>query len=117
MLFPLLLSGYYTISLSSKVQQFISGSGSAVIQRFISSTVPEYALNYEDGKSLRPYAQLWWDEVVSTVLTLPNCHCMPIIHPEQDRILTIRESARLQGFPDYYQFQGSVKDRYATYFL
>ncbi|XP_078173735.1 DNA (cytosine-5)-methyltransferase CMT2-like isoform X2 [Carex rostrata] len=74
--------------------------------------VPEYALNYEDGKSLRPYARLWWDEVVSTVLTLPNCHCMPIIHPEQDRILTIRESARLQGFPDYYRFQGSVKDRY-----
>ncbi|KAG6780838.1 hypothetical protein POTOM_013717 [Populus tomentosa] len=31
---------------------------------------------------------------------------------EQDRVLTIRECARLQGFPDYYRFCGTVKQRY-----
>lgn len=35
-----------------------------------------------------------------------------LIHPAQDRLLTIRESARLQGFPDNYRFRGTVKDRY-----
>lgn len=36
------------------------------------------------------------------------------VHPEQDRVLTIREYARLQGFPDYYRFCGTVKERYDT---
>ncbi|XP_055961919.1 DNA (cytosine-5)-methyltransferase CMT2-like [Mercurialis annua] len=35
-----------------------------------------------------------------------------MLHPEQDRVLTIRECARLQGFPDYYRFCGTVKERY-----
>lgn len=34
-----------------------------------------------------------------------------VLHPEQDRILTIRETARIQGFPDYYRFSGTVKER------
>ena len=35
-----------------------------------------------------------------------------ILHPEQDRVLTIRENARLQGFPDYYKLFGPVKQRW-----
>ncbi|XP_062179243.1 DNA (cytosine-5)-methyltransferase CMT2-like isoform X2 [Phragmites australis] len=69
-------------------------------------------LSYENGKSLRPYGRLWWDEVVGTVLTCPNVHMQALIHPAQDRLLTIRESARLQGFPDSFRFRGTVKDRY-----
>lgn len=34
-----------------------------------------------------------------------------ILHPEQDRVLSIRENARLQGFPDWYKLFGSVKER------
>ncbi|KAG0484303.1 hypothetical protein HPP92_008382, partial [Vanilla planifolia] len=73
--------------------------------------VPDYALNYWNGKSVRSFARLWWDEVVPTVLTFPDCHCQAIVHPEQDRVLTIRETARIQGFPDYYRFCGTVKER------
>jgi len=69
-------------------------------------------LTYEDGKCLRPFGRLWWDEVVGTVLTCPNARMQALIHPAQDRLLTIRESARLQGFPDSYRFRGTVKDRY-----
>ncbi|GAV58623.1 DNA_methylase domain-containing protein/Chromo domain-containing protein/BAH domain-containing protein [Cephalotus follicularis] len=74
--------------------------------------VPDYALTFEQGKSKRPFARLWWDETVPTVVTFPNLHSQAAIHPEQDRVLTIREYARLQGFPDYYRFRGSVKKRY-----
>ncbi|CAL4910919.1 unnamed protein product [Urochloa decumbens] len=69
-------------------------------------------LTYEHGKSLRPYGRLWWDEVVGTVLTSPNARMQALIHPAQDRLLTIRESARLQGFPDSFRFRGTIKDRY-----
>ncbi|GAB4858193.1 hypothetical protein Ancab_009590 [Ancistrocladus abbreviatus] len=74
--------------------------------------VPDYAINFCDGKSLRPFARLWWDETVPTVLTRPDPHNQAILHPEQDRVLTVREVARLQGFPDYYRFCGDVKERY-----
>ncbi|VFQ79331.1 unnamed protein product [Cuscuta campestris] len=39
-------------------------------------------------------------------------HNQAICHPVQDRVLTIRENARLQGFPDYYKLCGSIKDKY-----
>ncbi|CAL0330829.1 unnamed protein product [Lupinus luteus] len=74
--------------------------------------VPDYVFTFEQGKSKRPFARLWWDETVPTALTFPSCHNQVILHPEQDRILTVREFARLQGFPDYYRFYGTVKERY-----
>ncbi|KAI3714040.1 hypothetical protein L1987_72630 [Smallanthus sonchifolius] len=74
--------------------------------------VPDYALNFRHKKNTRSFARLWWDETVSTVLCTPNFRAEPMLHPEQDRVLTIRENARLQGFPDYYALSGSVKERY-----
>ncbi|KAK8614291.1 hypothetical protein V6N13_122655 [Hibiscus sabdariffa] len=74
--------------------------------------VPEYVFTFEQGKSKRPFARLWWDETVPTLVTYPYCHSQAILHPEQDRVLTIREYARLQGFPDYYRFCGTIKERY-----
>ncbi|XP_030947462.1 DNA (cytosine-5)-methyltransferase CMT2-like [Quercus lobata] len=74
--------------------------------------VPDYAFTFEQGRSKRPFARLWWDETVPTVITFPSCHNQAALHPEQDRILTLREYARLQGFPDYYRFCGTIKERY-----
>ncbi|KAK9716133.1 hypothetical protein RND81_06G213100 [Saponaria officinalis] len=74
--------------------------------------VPEYAFTFEQGKSKRPFARLWWDETMATIVTYPSCHCQAMLHPEQDRVLTIRECARLQGFPDCYRLCGTVKQRY-----
>uniref|UniRef100_A0A7N0UBW6 Cytosine-specific methyltransferase n=1 Tax=Kalanchoe fedtschenkoi TaxID=63787 RepID=A0A7N0UBW6_KALFE len=76
------------------------------------SYVPDYAINFYEGKSMRPFGRLWWDETVPTVTCKPDPHCQAVLHPEQDRILSLRECARLQGFPDYYRFCGSPKERY-----
>lgn len=74
--------------------------------------IPDCVFTFEKGRSRRPLARLWWDETVATVLTFPNFLSQTILHPDQDRVLSIRECARLQGFPDYYRFCGTVKERY-----
>ncbi|CAH9132941.1 unnamed protein product [Cuscuta epithymum] len=74
--------------------------------------VPDCIFTFQQGKSKRPFARLWWDETVSTLVTFPNIFSNAILHPDQDRVLTIRECARLQGFPDFYRFCGTVPDRY-----
>lgn len=36
----------------------------------------------------------------------------PHIHPYEPRVITVREAARLQSFPDWYEFCGSTTDQY-----
>ncbi|GFR46091.1 hypothetical protein Agub_g7558 [Astrephomene gubernaculifera] len=35
-----------------------------------------------------------------------------VLHPDQDRIVSVRECARSQGFPDHYRFYGNVHCRH-----
>lgn len=42
------------------------------------------------------------DEPSPTITTLPD----DVLHYSEPRILTVRESARLQSFPDWFQFRG-----------
>ncbi|KAI3457882.1 hypothetical protein Pfo_014545 [Paulownia fortunei] len=75
--------------------------------------VPDYAVNFRDGRSTKPFGRLWWDETVPTVFCFPDPHMRAVLHPEQDRLLTVRECARLQGFHDHYKFCGKLKERYS----
>lgn len=74
--------------------------------------VPEYAMSFINGKSSKPFGRLWWDETVPTVVTRAEPHNQVILHPTQHRVLTVRENARLQGFPDYYRLFGPIKEKY-----
>ncbi|KAH7532322.1 hypothetical protein FEM48_Zijuj04G0007600 [Ziziphus jujuba var. spinosa] len=73
----------------------------------------QYGANFRDfpGVRVRPDNKVEWDPVVERVY-LDSGKPLAIIHPEQDRVLTIRENARLQGFPDHYKLCGPVKERY-----
>ncbi|CAA0842520.1 DNA (cytosine-5)-methyltransferase CMT3 [Striga hermonthica] len=87
----------------------------AVERKTVSSgkpLVPDYAMSFVGGKSLKPFGRLWWDETVPTVVTRAEPHNQAILHPLQNRVLSVRENARLQGFPDYYRLLGPVKERY-----
>lgn len=44
---------------------------------------------------------LKWDEPAPTVVTIPDDH----IHPTEPRVFTVRELARLQSFPDAFEFR------------
>lgn len=59
------------------------------------------------------YGRLWWDRPAVTITR----ECGHVgngryIHPEQDRLLTVREMALLQGFPEDYVFLGRLSARY-----
>ncbi len=54
------------------------------------------------------YAKLWWDRPATTITRNFVCPSSSrCIHPRDSRAMTIREGARLQSFPDDYQFYGS----------
>lgn len=57
------------------------------------------------------YGRMAWDEVAPTLTS--KCYSLSngrFGHPEQDRAISLREAAALQGFEDDYQFFGSVQE-------
>jgi DNA (cytosine-5)-methyltransferase 1 len=59
------------------------------------------------------YGRLDRKGLASTLLTKCDPHWGAYIHPTQNRTLSVREAARLQGFPDTFQFAGtSINNHY-----
>lgn len=52
------------------------------------------------------YGRLSWESLAGTMMTKCDPHWGAVFHPEQDRTFTVRETARIQSFPDGYQFLG-----------
>jgi DNA (cytosine-5)-methyltransferase 1 len=53
-----------------------------------------------------------WDEPAPTVVDRPNTRASCLCHPEHIRPLSVKEYARLQGFPDDWVFKGPLTARY-----
>jgi DNA (cytosine-5)-methyltransferase 1 len=58
------------------------------------------------------YGRLHPEGIASTILTKCDPHWGAYIHPKQDRIISVREAARLQSFPDIVRFHGNLSDQY-----
>ena len=58
------------------------------------------------------YGRLRRDGFASTILTKCDPHWGAFFHPKQDRVITVREAARLQSFPDRIRFEGSRVEQY-----
>ena len=53
------------------------------------------------------YGRLHWDRQAATITTKCNSFTRGMFaHPAQDRNITMREAARIQGFPDWFVFEG-----------
>lgn len=58
------------------------------------------------------YCRLWWKRPAPTITrNLSTPSSSRCIHPKAPRPLTTREGARIQCFPDNYQFYGSRSDK------
>ena len=55
----------------------------------------------------RRYGRLSRVGLASTILTKCDPHWGAYVHPLQNRTISVREAARLQGFPDSFRFAGS----------
>ncbi|KAJ9174804.1 hypothetical protein P3X46_013409 [Hevea brasiliensis] len=74
--------------------------------------LPNTAKRHNQWKGL--FGRLDWEGNFPTSVTDPQ----PMgkvgmcFHPEQDRIVTVRECARSQGFPDSYKFVGNIHHKH-----
>lgn len=79
--------------------------------------IPEHLLPRGMRKARRSdhtkrYGRVDPDGLASTILTKCDPHWGAYFHFEQDRAFTVREAARLQSFPDTYDFCGSRVEQY-----
>lgn len=60
------------------------------------------------------YGRVEMDGFFSTTITNPEPMGKQgrVLHPEQSRVVSVRECARSQGFPDSYKFYGSTLDKH-----
>lgn len=69
--------------------------------------------SFHSGGGKRGMARrLSWDEPSLTLTTSPSQKQTERCHPEETRPFTVREYARIQTFPDDWEFAGSVSSQY-----
>ncbi len=56
--------------------------------------------------------RLSWDEPSLTVLCSPAQKQTDRCHPDETRPFTVRENARIQDFPDSWEFIGPISQQY-----
>ncbi|PVX37452.1 DNA (cytosine-5)-methyltransferase 1 [Janthinobacterium sp. 78] len=68
----------------------------------------QLACHRKNGGFFDVYGRMKWDDVSPTITSgCTNPSKGRFLHPEQDRTITLREAAILQGFPRKYKFIGS----------
>lgn len=93
------------------IQEYLGRSPSANVERLVEA---EYLRLIEGDVELRhtyngKYRRLSWNEPSPTVDTHFGRPSL-FLHPEEDRGLSVREAARIQGFPDAYALPESRRD-------
>ena len=66
---------------------------------------------YKNPKNMHynVYKRLVWDGLAPTIV---HPRRAMLLHPCRNRIITVREAARLQGFPDKFRFCGGIDSQY-----
>jgi len=67
---------------------------------------------YMGGGKTGMARRLSWDEPSLTLTCAPAQKQTERCHPDETRPLTVREYARIQSFPDNWEFEGSVSSQY-----
>lgn len=73
---------------------------------------PKNLRSYDSTSFASRYGRLSWSNTFTAIVTKPEPYWGRFIHPVGNRLLTVRECARAQSFPDSYRFSGSMSSRY-----
>lgn len=89
------------------METVIPGEGKRYINELVESGELDRKYYLTSGYN-NTYSKLWWDKPGATITNnLSTPSSFRCIHPIQSRALTPREGARIQSFPDTFQFIGS----------
>jgi DNA (cytosine-5)-methyltransferase 1 len=58
------------------------------------------------------FRRLAWDRPSPSLTTRPDSTATMLCHPDEDRVLSIEEYARIQQFPSHWAFAGSLPQQY-----
>jgi len=60
------------------------------------------------------FGRVPWEGFFKTTITDPEPLGKQgmVLHPDQDRLVSVRECARSQGFPDHFRFSGTILDKH-----
>jgi DNA (cytosine-5)-methyltransferase 1 len=101
--------------LSAKTRRFLEMLGPGQYWKHLPDSVKREAMGgaFEtQGGRTGFYRRLGWDTPSPTLVTHPGQRATLLAHPTELRPLTVGEYARVQQFPDDFDFAGSVTDRY-----
>ena len=73
---------------------------------------PRNLSKYGDGRYPNRFGKLSSERVFNTILSEANPYWSAVFHPNQDRVISVRESVRAQGFPDRVRFYGNLGSQY-----
>ena len=86
--------------------------------RQIPDELKEEAMNsayHAGGGKMGFYRRLPWFEPSPTLVTSPSMKATMMVHPLEDRPLSVREYMRIQGFPDDWKVVLSVSQAYKVF--
>jgi DNA (cytosine-5)-methyltransferase 1 len=76
---------------------------------FVGNIKKEFSKSTLENMHSNIYRRLGWKEASCTITHVRKA---VLIHPLQDRLISVREAARLQSFPDWFRFSGSTSQQY-----
>ena len=100
---------------SSKISEYLNLVPEGGNWRSLPPPIAKLAMGgaYESGGGkVGFYRRLSYTEPAPTLVTSPNQKATLLCHPRETRPLSVREYARIQQFPDSWQFEGKASDCY-----
>jgi DNA (cytosine-5)-methyltransferase 1 len=81
--------------------------------KLIPDNLKRLSEKYGDGVGSKTrFSRLRKNGLFSTIVTSPDPYWGAFIHPTQNRVISVREAARAQSFPDYVKFEGNLVSKY-----